>query len=439
MYNSYIGKRLIECYNRREGTEHTPRSFFDEVYYPLFFDDERYLQNVNNSPVDQAYKQRKKKPLTPERMQECLVEIHRKANYEQPDASFFIGGAAAKIEATTSGQVTDITLPTQSDDIYTSWIGAALGIGIAGGFYLLIDSDDVLLATYDGWREYRDTLNQTATLKPMQINTWNGQYLSYRFRMGENYDANVTIERTEKVNKSSGMVELATEDWIRVLFALAKYFKNTATDVLTAYVYSFGQTNSTFGFVRLNLPEVRRPVDLYRVLFPEVEGQAPKDFEALYETQFSFLKACEMGSIGLRSIQPKKLREFMPRRSNPGQIPKKAKNTDGEITFQIYQTWIIAMLNNKELLDEAEQVAKALHAFTDKATRGKKTHETLVKNLLSAGSRKKFIEEASLILEEDGDHKELFNTVVASLMNMPTSNVPLFLTLLRFKYAYVSK
>lgn len=436
MYNSYIGKRLIECYNRREGTAHTARSFFDEIYFPLFFDDERYLQNVNNSPVDQAYKQRGKKPLTPERRQECLTEIHRKANEESPDASFFIGGAAATLEATTSGQVTDLAMPTEPDHIYASWIGAALGLGIAGGISLLIDADDVLLATYDGWHEYRETLNQTDNLKPMQINTWNGQWLAYRF--GRNYSPGVSIDLSVKENKTSGMYELTTQSWVQILFALAAHYRETQTEELVAYVYNLGQTNSTFGFVRLNLPEVRRPVHLYQILFPTPEGQQPKDFEALYETQFSFIKACEMGDVGLRSIQPEKLQEFMPSRYDSGKIPAKPKSNDDGITFQIYQTWIIAMLNNKDLLDEAEQVAKALHAFREKATRGKKTHDTLVKNVLSAGSRKKFIDELTSIVEEEGEEKELLNNLVANIVTMPLRNVPLFLSLLRFKYAYLS-
>lgn len=436
MYNAYIGKRLIDCYNRRERTMHTPRSFFDEVYFPLFFDSERYLQNVNNSPVDQAYKQRGKKPLSVERRQECLAEIHRKANDEIPDASFFIGGAAATLEATTSGQVTDLALPTEPDDIYTSWIGAALGIGIAGGLSLLLDAEDVILATYDGWSQYRRTLDQTDNLKPMQINTWNGQWLTYRF--SNDYSPGVTMPRSERMNKSSGAYELTTRSWVQVVFALARHYRSAPQRELTAYVYALGQTNSTFGFVRLNLPEVRRPVDLYQILFPTPAGQQPKEFESLYETEFSFITACQMGNVGLRSIQPRKLQQFMPRQNDAGSVPKKAKTAEEEITFQIYQTWIIAMLNNKELLDQAEQAAKALHAFTKKATRGRQTHASLVRNVLEAGSRKKFIDELTSILEEEGDDKELLNKVVTSIITMPTGNVPLFLSLLRFKYAYLS-
>ena len=310
MYHSYIGKQLVKCVNKREGTSHTMRSFFDEVYFPLFFDDERYLQNVNNSPVDQAYKQRKKKPLTPDRRQECLEEIHTKAKDGSPDASFFVGGFAIPFNprsrewSTTSGQVTDINLAISEDDIYASWFGAALGIGVAGGFCLLLDDDDTLLALYDGWSEYRSVLDQTDNLKPRQIETWNGQWLCHRFR--HDYDPDVIMSRSDKVNKSTGSFELTTQSWIQVIFALARHYQKTPHHDLTAYVYNFGQTNSTFGFARLNLPEVRRPVDLFQQLFTVPEGSTIKDFESLYETEFTFITACQMGEIGLRSIQPKK-------------------------------------------------------------------------------------------------------------------------------------
>ena len=96
------------------------------------------------------------------------------------------------------------------------------------------------------------------------------------------------------------------------------------------------------------------------------------------------------------------------------------------------------MLNNKALLQEAERVASVLHDYTEKATRGKKTHATLVKNVLESTNRKKFIENITFILEGESENKELLNSVVTSLMSMPLGNVPLFLSLIRFKYAYVS-
>ena len=73
-------------------------------------------------------------------------------------------------------------IPITEEDIYASWIGAALGLTVQGGMILLIDAKDVLLTTYDGWKEYRKYLDQTPKLKPLQVNAWNGQWVASRLR-----------------------------------------------------------------------------------------------------------------------------------------------------------------------------------------------------------------------------------------------------------------
>ena len=61
MYTAFIGRRLLDLYNihRRDGPLLSPRQFFDEVFFPLVFDDDRYLMLANNSKFDQIAKQKK--------------------------------------------------------------------------------------------------------------------------------------------------------------------------------------------------------------------------------------------------------------------------------------------------------------------------------------------------------------------------------------------
>jgi hypothetical protein len=425
MYHSVIGRRLLACVNKREGTNYTLRQFFDEVYFPLFFGNPRFLQNVNNSPLDQAVT-KQKKPLTPALYAEGLSKIHEKTEEGITDGSLYLGGPAAGVTATTSGQVTSLQRQIPSEDIYASWIGTALGVGIDGGLSLLIDADEILLALYDGWTMYRKVLDQTPSLKPMQINTWNGQWLTYR--IGGDW----TMEGMVPLSTDKDNVALTTQTWPQLLFALASFYSKEPVCELTAYVYALGQTNRTVGFVRLELPKVRYLADLYAEIFTVPEGMHAKDFERLYETEQSFLSACSTASIGLRALRPKDVFKI-----SRGEIPKDQMKVDASktLSFQIYQTWIIAMLNNKELIKRTEDIASALLAHAQKDERGKNVCHQRVENALKTQNRRAFTEEITKILLKDSDSAPLFNEAVNEVMIMTPDNVPLFLTLLRFKYA----
>lgn len=335
LYHSVIGKRLVECVNRRDGTNYTVREFFDEVYIPLFFGASRFLQNIGNSPFYQEVTVRKRN-LDKDVINKCLIEIHHKVKTGQRNMSILIGGPATNSVDTTSGQVTALQIPIPEEDVYASWIGTALGLTVQGGYTLLIDANDVLLTTYDGWKEYRRFLDQSPKVKSLQVNTWNGQWVASRMGASSFFDP---------ITDKDGAA-LETQKWVQLLFALSDHYREGPTHRLLAYVYSLGQSNKTLGFVRLNLPEVRRLVDLYRQLFTVPPGMPPKAFEALYETDRSFETACERTEIGLRALKPKDVFKAET------EIPKPPKATDAEkrVTFDTYQTWIIAMLNNKDLL-----------------------------------------------------------------------------------------
>jgi hypothetical protein len=66
MYTSYIGKKFLDAWNEREGKSLTAREFFDNVLFPLFFDDERHLLHVSNSPFFQQLSAKDKESGIPE-------------------------------------------------------------------------------------------------------------------------------------------------------------------------------------------------------------------------------------------------------------------------------------------------------------------------------------------------------------------------------------
>lgn len=426
MYHSVAGRKLVAAVNRAQGTSYSAREFFDDVYFPLFFGratDGRYLLNVNNSPVDQAFKQKTKKPLTLERLEECRQQIHRKVADEIPDASFFLGGAAAGAVSSTSGQVTGLPLNVTSDDIYASWLGAALGVTVDGGLSLLFDSEEILLTLLDGWQCYRQYLDDTPSIKPMQVNTWNGQWLTAK--LGRDWiDGMHYVPRTENG-------QITTQSWPQLMFSLANHYPASS---LRAYIYSFGQTNRTIGFIRIELPQVSSLSGVYRELFETPSGIPVTRFENLYATERSFLAGCQQTLLGLKALKPKDV--FHVER---GELPK--LEGDKLLSALTYKTWIIAMLNNKELMDRARALAEVLYNFNRSEGRGKSVHSNLVEERLLKASRvNAVIEVLTEIMERDSvESLPIFRQAITDLLNMPAVNVPLYLALLRFEYAATKK
>lgn len=436
MYTAYIGKRLIELVNQREGEYRSAQEFYDQVYIPLFFINERYLQHVNNSKFDQAYKQKGKTPLTSNVLATALTGQHAKIQKDAPDGSFFLGGAAAEASAGTSGQVTDLLLPITSHEVYASWIGAALGVGVSGGLNLLIDSDEVLLALYDGWFWYREYLTQTPNLKPHQVNTWNGYWVTNFF--DGRYDADYPFANKQpdiKTDSRTGIASIETTPWVKVIFALAEKMPR---QTVNTYVYSLSQMNTTIGFISMELPAVLFLNELYQKITKEESVITNTDSLAtLYDTALGFQKACELGKIGIPALEPKQLREYMPaihREGKPFKTPGSANDTI-LVTYNFYQTWIIAMLNNQQLIDLTKRIALVLKEFSNQGDRGKKVASNAVDELLKSSNRRQFIEKLADFVKQNEVEKIAFDELGDMIVLMPLTDFPLFMALLKLKYA----
>ena len=48
MIASQIGKIFLEAYNEKYGTDYDARRFFIEVFYPLFFNQRKYMMTAGN-------------------------------------------------------------------------------------------------------------------------------------------------------------------------------------------------------------------------------------------------------------------------------------------------------------------------------------------------------------------------------------------------------
>ena len=428
MITSNIGKIFLDAYNEEYGTSYDARTFFLEQFYPLFFDQNKYMMTAGNSPLENPKLSwddmiKGKKPYeTPEQRKSRFEKMIKKTDKSEADMSIARGYASLDIAAPTSGQVTNLKLPNSQEESYASWIGDALGDGVQGGCSILFSKKEILLDIFEGWKLYRKCLNETSMLKGNQINTWNGQWLSHYYDPRE-YDADMPLAGYSPYNTNKdGIINIDTQTWTKILIAVSKKYRNAQ---ILGYIYSIGKTNKTIGFIPFDLTQIRRPIHLYEKIFGMSNG---RNVESLWGTAIGFKTACTYGAIGIKAMEPKGLRDYVYKGKQP-----KAHNYDN-INYNVYIIWIYAMLNNDELWEKSQELAKLLNeASSDKDKSISTKRKNLVETMLNATNKKQFIAAATEVVSFIGKIDE-FKGIVKEIHGMPTDNVPYFLTLLRFQY-----
>lgn len=428
MITSNIGKIFLNAYNEKYGTSYDARTFFLEQFYPLFFDQNKYMMTAGNSPLENPKLSwddmiKGKKPYeTPEQRKSRFEKMIKKTDKSEADMSIARGYASLDIAAPTSGQVTNLKMPNSQEESYASWIGDALGVGVQGGFSILFSKKEILLDIFEGWKLYRKCLNETSMLKGNQINTWNGQWLSHYYDPRE-YDADMPLAGYSPYNTNKdGIINIDTQTWTKILIAVSKKYRNAQ---ILGYIYSIGKTNKTIGFIPFDLTQIRRPIHLYEKIFGMSNG---RNVESLWGTAIGFKTACTYGAIGIKAMEPKGLRDYVYKGKQP-----KAHNYDN-INYNVYIIWIYAMLNNDELWEKSQELAKLLNeASSDKDKSISTKRKNLVETMLNATNKKQFIAAATEVVSFIGKIDE-FKGIVKEIHGMPTDNVPYFLTLLRFQY-----
>lgn len=428
MIASTIGKIFIEAYNEKYGTDYDARRFFVEKFYPMFFDHSKYMMTAGNSPLENPKLSWEdmilgKKPFeTPEQRRERFDKFIAKVDSCEADASIARGYYSLDVTATTSGQMTDLRLPVSKEDMYASWIGDALGVGVQGGIIMFNDKR-ILLDVFDGWDLYRKALDNTNMLEGNKINTWNGQWLSHY------YDSRVYSQEYPMagfnpfVAEANGLMSVGIISWTKVLIGLSRKYKSIQ---VLGYVYSIGKTNMTIGFIPFNLDQIRKPVMLYRKYFGMDNG---RNAESLWGTEYGFKASCSKGAIGIREMEPKGLRPYVEK----GIVPKKPRE-EQTINCNVYKIWILAMLNNESLWDLSLQLAELLNANSHDPEKSISTkRKNLVESVLEACNKKQFVS-AVTDLTPYVEDKDALRSIVKEIHDMPNDNVPYFLTLMKFQY-----
>ena len=360
---------------------------------------------------------------TKEKRRERFRKFIRKVEKNEADMSIAMGYPCLDINAPTSGQVTNIDSKVSKDEVYLSWIGSSLGVGVQGGFCILLNNPQILLSIYDGWSLYRKALDDNHELKGNQIASWNGQWLAHRYDK-YSYDPENPMADFEpfEAGKDASM-SVSVQSWTKILINIALSLPERN---LMGYVYSYGQTNTTIGFIPFMLSQIRRPKDLFDRFF----GMEWKEAESLYDTAFGFDRACQAGVIGIKALEPKGLRDYMEK----GKLPKYGDNEKQTIKYHIYQIWIMAMLNNQDLWRYAEEFARILQTYSQSSCNAKTDKSNKVKAILNSSNKKEFIKNLTEIVSEISEEAKVLETA-KKVNDMPADNVPYFLTLIRFHYA----
>ncbi len=441
MYTSYIGKKFLKLYNKKNNKNYSAEDFFNEVIFPLFFNDDRHFLNVANSSFFQKVAKDNNENKTIHEIK--LERFHKNIKEDGASLTTMVGYASQDIRAGTSSQVSSLKTNISDDEIYASWIGAGLSIAMGGGFAILLDNELVLESLFAGWEYYRKVLTQTPNLKGNQIDTWNAYWLCYV--LSDNYDESMPFDNFQFPNlkpcvddklKKKGYVEFESNNWAKIIFAISKKFSN---QTITVNAFKFEKTNTTLGFIKLYLPEVHKFYEFRDKLFIAEDETILSDHEIeSLSTYYTFKDACAQGTIGMRALEPANLRQYLPKgtvRYAKGEYFK-FKNTESIKQYQLFKIWIIAMINKAELLQAAEFIAGVLVEIENKQDkRGKKDAEQSSKTFLEIKNLKSFVEGLTLLLGKT-DEKEKLKEFLREIILMPSDSFPLFMALIKFEYSY---
>ncbi|KUF43924.1 hypothetical protein HX017_06875 [Myroides marinus] len=437
MITAVIGKTFLEKYNKETKNKYNAKSFFEEIFFELFFNHPKYLQWVTNSPFVQMKKGQKVELLNDVERKEKLDNLHDKVQNNSADASFAIGFPASEDKefATTSGLVSDLIIATSEEEVYYSWIGGGLGIGIAGGYSLLIDDEEILWKVFLGWEEYRKLLNDPSLdkMRGNQISTWNGQWLTYVLghKYDEDFDYN-TLENEGILKIDKDKIEVNTVNWSNLFFSLSNLYENK---LINTYIYSFGQMNKTIGFIPFYLKSATSLKSVFKQLFPYSEDSfESKEFQSLFGMHIK--RASELGNVGLHALQPESIKKYLSTDKNLS-----FKKDEDYINYRTYKTWLVAMIskNKQEITDYTERIAKLVLEYR-KGGKGMERVTLINKRLFDDGSKKIFIGALTDMLagvnEEQAIELKKLKDYVHLLSNEDFSY---FKTLLKFDYAFVEK
>lgn len=440
MYTSTIGRIFLNAYNKKYNTQYTAKEFFTDIFIPLFFDHNKYMMTGGNSPLENPKLswddmiKGKKEYETNEKRKERIEKIINKIETCRADSSIAIGYGVLDLSTASASQITSLDFEDNKDDIYLSWVGAGLGITVAGGITILFNDEKILLDIFEGWSVYRNYLEQYPRLKGNQINTWNGIWIAHRY--DRNFDEDYPTSGLNPLNPlNDDVLNISTRTWLDILWAIATYHKSL--DVVS-YIYKIGQSNSTLGFIPFKLQEIISPYYFYKKIFgDDTSGEVLARMKKIYATKEGLQTACERGVIGVKALEPRDLQQYKP---GPKSKVVKCKSNEEQLDFNLYIIWIIAMMNNEQMWEISQDFARALINYEKGAPKNSRVRVNNVNQLFEAQNSRLFIANLIPIIGDLAkEEMEEFSKIGKIVNDMPKDNYPYLITLIKFQYALLNK
>lgn len=424
MYHAVIGKKVVEIYNKTNKSNLSVKEFWLKEFWPVFYNHNIYLLSGGNTPLENP-KQISKVPQKIRR-----EKLLKNAQIGTISTINSLVAPSDDNEQTTSGQVSNLKLPMDEEDILATWLGVACGIR-TGKECFLIDDENVIHLIMQGWKKYRELINQYGgKLKGNQIETWNAHWLSFVLKNSGNYK-NVTFIPELKSKDQSFTIPVLP--WIKVIFRLAQ---NYPEKEMLLFAYGIGQMNTTIGFIKLKLPEVKREIDMYAKLFTNTTEISSREIYDVYETENSFMKCCEAGNIGITQIQPKGLEEYVKTWKNKKTKQTTKNNEHSLINYFIYISWINAMINSENIMTKSEEATQKLLDFVNADSR-RTVADNLVNTLFESTNRNAFIETLTRIITNNPESSDFFYELVKDIDKLPVQTFRYFVVLLNFHYKHL--
>lgn len=422
-----IGQTFLKAYNEKFSKTLNAKEFFIKEFWELFYNHKKYMMWITNSAFNPG---NHLGDISDEGRKMKLESFIHSISQNKLDEKNVIGYSVVDITGTTSGQITNMNLPIGEEDAYLSWIGAGFGIEV-GGVAMLIDNEQLLLDIFDGWSLYRKFLNDFSQFeKGNQIERWNTQWLTHRYNKRK-YNQNNPSASFDPTETKENKMAIASLPWVAIIEALARNYPDT---LITSYIYKLGfnTPNTTIGFIELLLPKISYTFELYIKYFDTADKEQIKYF---FGTKLGFTTACQMGAIGVNSLEPKGFTDYMKN----GTIPNFNPNDEEKvINFYSYQIWLLAMLNNEQLWDKSLEFAQQLINYVAGSEKARANRKTAVEELLKSTKKEKFLENLIQIMKEpDSEKCEEIGKEVHFMSG--ATEFPYFATLLRFQYASLNK
>jgi hypothetical protein len=236
------------------------------------------------------------------------------------------------------------------------------------------------------------------------------------------------------VKTKEDLLNLPTINWVQILLGISLHFSD---EDLLGYLYILDKSNTTIGFIPFIMRDIKKPNQFYENIFGKSSLlQNYKTIEKIYGTAVGLKKACNQGSIGVKAMEPKGLRDFFPNGRETKKIVYIKNDYEQEITFNTYLIWILAMLNNEKLWDISREIAQQLITYKKGAEKARTNRTANIEALLASSRRKQFLQNLIPIVEDDKTVD--FENIGKIVHFMPEDNFPYFNTLLKFQYVILN-